>query len=391
MSRGLRIAFPGSLPAWVPSAGGYIEIGANAPDDVGVGLPTIDNWISATFAKDVGDFGAVILHGAGHPSSLDSQSTNNGVYQFLLENASESCLWSCIKTRTPLEDIPEGALTDEFGAWDDGQPAAAHTYDHIHVVPASVMGNTLGSLVQVRLAAYATIGGFAVHYSWFFDIAAQTWEHSTNAIPENARAASGNSGSAVYDPTRGCFWFLDTGNPTHIGKLDLATKTWTSVAHGSGSLNTDGSMTGGYCPASDCCVWWWAGGSKLIVWDCAEEELTWDATQSGTPPPAHVGLEWCPHPSIEKFYGMAFIDGDFYPDPTAKTLTPPASLPGTWAWGSETFAAEGGAGDIGNDSLNPRYNSLRWMNPDNEAGKINAFIWANALSGPVNILRPAAT
>jgi hypothetical protein len=103
------------------------------------------------------------------------------------------------------------------------------------------------------------------------------------------------------------------------------------------------------------------------------------------------GLEWCPHASVQKFYGLEYIDEVIaYPtsagNVTMKTLTPPSSLPGTWTWGSETLTAEGGSPQLvlGNDSIRPRYNALRWSWP------FMSFVWANRIDGKTNLLRPAA-
>ncbi len=374
-------------PPYVPAVGNYVEIGTNTLADVGVVenslfqmQPVIDNWTQAIYASDYGSYGALILWGAGHSNQ------QNGVYAFVFGTTAAACSFVMLKAPTAAADVTGvGGQGDATGAWADGSPTPPHTYDQSVYIPASIYGNTKGALCSVRLSAVGT-GANTKNRAWFFDLDTNAWSVSTNDIPANAVNGS-PYGTGVLDPTRSCIWFLDGGFVSHLGKLDIATKTWTSVAHGNASVNTTQYLTGAYCPDLDCIVWWWgetSGGLKLLVWQPATSTMTWDATQSGTSPQQVVGLQWCPHVSIKKLYGMGYIAGTYYPNPIAKTLTPPVSLPGTWTWGSETFAAQGGAGAIGNGSINPKYNNLRWANP------LRSFVWANVLSGPVNLMRPAS-
>jgi hypothetical protein len=315
-------------------------------------------------------------------------------------------------------------------------------------------------------------------YAWFQDmdlaldadveVRKTSWSRSTNAVPANCGGGNGNS--AVYDPVRQCVWYYGGGAPTHFGKLDVATRTWTSVAHNEPALNSDGDLTGGYCPTLDCIVWYWfnantPGNQKLYVWKPNEAgddgvlHIIGVGSMTGTPPVSLVGLEWVPHAAIQEFYGMQYttvrnviIDtttdvitatghaipenqklwmdnvGGVQPSPLggntyyAKNVTtdtlqisltpggaaldmsgaqsgeqyiraayprarmirliPPASLPGTWEWDFEDFIAEGGATLVANDSVNPRYNALRWAWP------YMSLIWGNSTEGKTNLFRP---
>lgn len=467
---------PSSLPSWVPSAGGRVKIGANTMDDVkqipAGGNATafeiaalIEQWQTSIFAADVGDYGAILQWGAGHGRY------QNGVYQFKPADDAENCLWSRIKdcssdADASLNDYEGDATTGELS---DGTPSAPHVYDEQVYVPASVMGNTSGSLVQCQLRATG-VNGNAKFWAWAYDIgvgnSASAWSKATNVTPSNELIGSG-----VYDSTRGVIWYLAGGSLGSIGKLDPTTMTWASIAHAE-SIFIGSTTVGGYCPTLDCVVWWFAdttldaGNGVLYIWKPNEAgtdgTLTVDATQSGTPPEYTSGLEWCSHASVQKFYGFPYrsrnvtitiaspgvvtwtahglpentevriialsgslptgiVDGTTYfvrnpttdtfevaatsggasinttgsqsgthrgladyPVATAKTLTPPASLPGTWTWGAETFTAEGGAGAIANASINPRYNALRY------APNLKSFLWVNDWLGEVDVLRPAA-
>jgi hypothetical protein len=406
---------PEAQPEWVPNPGYYIALTeSNEMRDVAAAgslgvqslITVIDNWNSAMFVPDVSPYGMYINAGSGHSNRHDA------IYGQTFAAEASDCDWERLSTMHVYPDDwsenngqgrnPDGAIPS--GLWDS--PTPPHTYDSLLHIPASVFGNTKGALCYPVLQA---VGDAAIirWYAWFFNLDTATWTVSTNAVPASAQTGYSSSASCVWDSERECVWLLAKGNPSHLGKLEkiISNWTWTSVAHDEVSLNTSG-VVGGFCPDLDCCVWWAPVEQKLIIWEPASETLTWNATQSGTAPRGGdelaqyaCGLEWCPHPSIKKFYGMDYVPNPSYPDasashyypsPTARTLTPPASLPGTWTWGSETFTAQGGVTAIGNTSINQRYNALRWMNPRNESEKINAFAWANDVDGPTNILRPAA-
>lgn len=383
------------MPSWVPSPGNYIALSAaNTMRDVYGADPNpqqqlltvMDNWNSGLYARDDGPRGALYNGGSGHGNRVDA------IFRQALEPNAADCNWSIKFPLSPLSDFTnagDGDVDGGIGPLAD-HPTPPHTYDTMVYIPADAFGNAKGAYCYSGLMAAGDDGsaGDDVFRSWFLDLDTGLWSKSSNTVPGSAR---GNGfGSAVYDPVAKCVWYLASGFPTDLGKLQnlSSTRDWTSIAHGNGSLNTDLELTGGYCPPRDCFVWWWSGGATLIVWTPnagrTSGTLTWNATQAGTAPASVVGLEWCSHGSVQKFYGMEFVVGTFYPNPTAKTLTPPASLPGTWTWGSETFTAQGGAGAIGNVSLNPRYNALRWCEP------LKCFAWANNHQGATNFLRPAA-
>jgi hypothetical protein len=406
-------AAPIDPPSWMPDAGNYIALGGtNTMRDVAgadingfQGLLTVlDNWNGGIYASDYGPYGAIINCGSGHSNRHDA------FYAQVLASAAANCDWAQIHPYGTYPDdwSEDDGKGDAYGGVPEGvgnRPATPHNYDETVYIPASVYGNTKGALCYPVLSAIGNAASRKMT-AWFLDLDADpgdfdnAWSKSTNACPSNA-AVSGAGGSAVYDPIGECIWFMDTGSHSHIGKLDIATKTWTSIAHNNINLNTSGTLTGGYCPTLDCFAWLWseasAGGAKLFIWEPNAERtsgtLTWNATQAGTLPVGVTNLEWCPHASILKFYGMEYVpnpsypsasSSHYYPSPTARTLTPPASLPGTWTWGSETFTAQGGAGAIGNVSINPRYNAFRWV------WKAKSFCWANNHEGPTNFLRPAA-
>jgi sugar transferase (PEP-CTERM/EpsH1 system associated) len=367
------------LPDWVPAPGNYIDIGVNTLADVGGSQPVIDNWNSAIYADDVGAYGAILLWGAGH-CNLD-----NGVYQFSFDVHAKNCRWSTLKARSaPSAITNNGAGDPETAAFLDGSPAPVHTHDQMFYIPASVMKNAQGSLGQARLTAAGCTHRVYGNWTWFFDIAAKAWSMSKNAIPAEAIGTRyPGFGSAVFDPRRGCVWFTDSsGSARHIGKLDIASGKWTSIGHYNRSYNVAHSLVGGYCPQHDVVVWWYSSGGKppgkLIIWDPEAQVLTWDAKYAGVPPLGPIGLQWCPHPNVQKFYGRHIREENIL-----RTLTPPTSLPGTWMWGSEQFKPQGGARSPGNGSHNPRYSALRWASP------LRSFVWPGTRTGPINVFRPA--
>jgi hypothetical protein len=402
-----QFAAPMTLAANAPAVGKWREIsGANTMRDVNGAdtsnqalLTVLDNWNSSVYARHVGPYGMVINAGSGHCN------LNDIILGQALANADADCEWDDLFPRSALAAFSanDGAGSDPYGGINgDTSPVPPHTYDNLVYIPPSVFGNEKGALCHAILAAVACASPVARKYAWFLDLdnagtvspsTPCTWSRSTNALPENCLSGFFQS-SAVYDPERECVWFLAVGAVTHIGKLfkNGANWEWTSVAHDNPSLNTDALLTGGYCPTLDCVVWFWHGGPKVIVWKPNEAgddgTLYHDATQSGTAPANVCGLEWCPHASVQKFYGLEYNGSTYYPtsagNVTMKTLTPPASLPGTWTWGSETVAAEGGATVLGNDSIQPRFNALRWAWP------FMSFVWANRIDGKTNLLRPLA-
>jgi hypothetical protein len=478
-------AAPMRLAANAPAVGNWREIsGSNTMRDVnGADVSnqflqtTIDNWCNGSYARHVGPYGMVINSGGGHCN------INDTIFGQQLAAVDADCEWDDIFPKSDVSAfINDGAGSDPYGGINsDTSPTTPHHYDQSCAIPPSAFGNTNGAFCYWLLSAVKCDGPIARLYSWFLDLdnagtgTPCVWSKSTNAIPANAVGVASGS-VATFDPVRNCVWYFGGGAPTHIGKLDIATRTWTSIAHGNPALNTADTLTGGYCPSLDCVVWFWHNasnvngwGPRLAVWKPNEAgdggTMYEDATQSGTAPGNICGLEWCPHASVQKFYGMEFIsvsdvtvtnaspgvvtwnnhgltantriwaatvsgnvawpspisDGQElyvrnptthtfevsatsggasinttggavgthtinggYPRQRMKTLTPPASLPGTWTWGEETFTAEGGATHVGNDSINPRYNAARWSWP------FMSFVWANAINGKTNLLRPAA-
>jgi hypothetical protein len=473
---------------WAPSAGRYNELsGSNtlrgiAGTDPANGkqalVTVLDNWNQTVYAKDVGPYGALIQAGSGHDNFHDA------VYAQILDPTAGSCTWSKARNLStyPGQFTGVDRAGDTTGAINDptlDRPGPPHTYTNAHFIPASAYGNTKGAYCWPVLLAVGTSGGTIKTYSWFLDLdnagtgSECVWSVSTNASPGSSDF-TGSSG--VYDPVRNCIWFLRTGARTTVNKLDIATKTWSEISFTGDVPVTAQELAGGYCPSLDCVVWYWAfGGLQLIVFEpnAGGTGGTMDvgATMTGSAPTTIVGLEWCPHPSVQKFYGLEFNRGasttygsaaisngggvsavvvaqaghglaegakvflestGALPAPLtagnyyfvryinantynlsltatgaliittdagsglhrvnyayalghqARTLTPPASLPGTWAWGVETFTAEGGAGPVGNESVNPRYNGLQWV------WAAKSFAWTNTLEGKTNFLRPAA-
>jgi hypothetical protein len=478
-------AAPMRLAANAPAAGNWREIsGANTMRDVNGAdvtdqflTTTIDNWCNGSYARHAGPYGMVINSGGGHCN------INDTIFGQTLAAVDGDCVWDDIFPKSDVSAfINDGAGSDPYGGINsDTSPTTPHHYDQSCAIPPSAFGNEKGAFCYWLLSATKCSGPIPRYYSWFLDLdnagtgTPCVWSKSTNAIPANAQGIATGS-VATFDPVRNCVWYYGGSAPSHLGKLDIATRTWTSIAHGNPSLNAADTLTGGYCPSLDCVIWYWHNGTdpanpKLFVWKPNEAGDDGDlyviavADMTGTPPTDIVGLEWCPHASVQKFYGMEFVrvndatitnaspgvvtwndhgltadtriwaatvsgnvawpspisDGQalYVRNPTThtfevaatpggasintsggaagthqirggyarqrmKTLTPPASLPGTWAWGEETFTAEGGATHVGNDSIQPRYNAARWSWP------FMSFVWANRIDGKTNLLRPAA-
>jgi hypothetical protein len=365
----------------------------------------ISNWCSGIYASDDGPLGSLYCGGSGHGNRCDAI-----LVQTLSQTAAD-CDWSIAFPQSPNPEY----FTENNGAGDaDGgipegatrSPTPPHNYDDMVYIPAVAFGNSRGAFCYTLLSS---AGNQAVERlkSWFLNLDLSRaadynncWTKSSNIVPANTR--SGSIGSSVFDPVGNCVWRLSSGFVSgagnFIGKLQnlSSTRDWTSIAlNTDGEVNTSLYMCGGYCPPHDCFVFYANGSSdKLMIWKPSADRLSGtfysNVPQIGTSP-SHVGLEWCPYPGIQKFYGMEVVVGTGYPSPVAKTLTPPGTLltggvPNAWTWGSETFVAQGGAGAIGNGSAtNPRYNALRWVNP------CRSFAWANTITGGTNFFRPAGT
>ena len=480
---------------WAPAPGTFNEItNGNTMQDEGSSPPgqnqitVLDNWNSAIYAKDVGPYGAYINMGSGHTNSHDA------VYAQILSALESACDWKQI---FPLSDASAFTENNEAGSNPEGgippgvesSPVPPHNYDELVYIPAAAYGNQKGAACYVQLSA---IGSFPEldgprRWTWFLNLDNAgtvnpcVWAKGPAGPSGNVSAASENS--AVFDPVGNCVWMIGKGPRTHIGKLAKVGGVWgwTEMVHGvGGAYNTGQGLAGGYCPALDCIVWFDPQTSVLIIWKPSADRSTgtmyYDVPTTGTEPTRQVGMEWCPHPSVQKFYGMElhrgagslaygtitisnaspavvtltggqtlppegvkiFLDtNDTLPSPLSiggggyfvrnpsgssfnlsstqtgalintttpgagshrafyayaighqlRTLTPPATLlggggtPNSWTWGSETLTPAGGA-TIGNDSINERYNALRWV------WAAKSFAWSTRLNGKTNFLRPA--
>jgi hypothetical protein len=373
-----------ALPAWVPPLGTYTAVGNNTMADVDPcpehtcsysavegQSAVLNDWCGGTYADDAGTWGSATQWGGGHAGYW-----GNEFYAFDFD----SLTWA--RLTEPSTDVgSNGCNFDGQGLYPDGAPTPPHTYDNERYVPAADIGTTQGSYVAVIIAAIGDCPPTTRYTSHFFDIAAREWSTSTNEFPENARYYGFLM--TAYDTTRKVIWALDEGAPSHIGKLDVATKTWTSVPHGSNSyVSASAKSTGGYCPMHDLCVFATtsdSGPNAWWIWDPVAETLT-PLNATGTAPSGGHGMEWCAHPNVQKFYCFEYSGNE------VKTLTPPASDPknSAWTWSSETFAPHGDPGDVvPNEADNPCYNRFRW------AHKLKSFVWHGERHSKLNIFRPA--
>jgi hypothetical protein len=319
--------------AWKPSAGSFNEVaGSNTMLDVGSSptagqnqITVLDNWNSAVYAKDVGPYGALVNLGSGH------DNTHDAVYGQIIAALAAEKEWKQI---FPLSDQSAFSENSESGSDPEGgiplgvesSPTPPHNYDTLCYIPASVYGNTQGAVCYPMLSAVG-VASIPRYWAWFLDLDNAgteddcVWEKApVSSQPDTGVVFRSGRNSTVFDPVGGCVWCLagGGGGSTHIGKLRKSAGAWgwDTYAHGSGSYDANGELIGGFCQSLDCVIWFTpesGGGPKLHIWKPSVDRTTgtfyYNVSYTGTAPTQLMGMEWCPHPNVQKFYGMEFNRG----------------------------------------------------------------------------------
>ena len=185
----------------------------------------IDAWNAVTYSPFYSTNGALVLHGGGHG---DYGGNETYVFDF------DTLLFKRLDNPTTnidrrVTDIVRTVSNMTYCEYADGQPASSHTYDNLCIIPPGKGGGAKGSLLRVVSNACGAESA-QTGYSHIFDLnnpSARWSRFSTNAFNNNAVSVHGYG---CYDPLRNCVWQWNVnGAAGLVGKLDIATKTWTMI------------------------------------------------------------------------------------------------------------------------------------------------------------------
>ena len=213
------------------------------------------------------------------------------------------------------------------GVYADGQPRAIHSYNK----PVYVTG--LGPVTAI-LGNTAWSAARGTNETWLLD--EQTG--LSTRIGNATGAGTSSGGSACYDPTRHCQWWLPA-NTSRPLKFDFATRQW-AIQNDLASRNTDGYRRLIYLVEDDLLLLFDnAAANSLSMWDLTAKTFHTPGTTGSVPTGfqvatlGSVGSDW--HPS-------GFIALWHHTQNTASiaTLTPTGNKRSSpWAWGQISASA----------------------------------------------------
>ncbi len=216
-------------------------------DSVGVGgvigcRGVVDAWSSGAF--DSGR-GRMLVWGGGHDDYW-----GNELYAFNLADGA----WERI---TEPSTIPEGMTDTDFFNRDplpDGRPNSRHTYDGIeYLADLDLLWGHGGSRAR---------DGNSTPINWFFDPTTSTWS-------TRAEGPGGFSNASAYDEARRRI-FVKRSESLHV--YDVDADVWTDVP-GFGfeplwpRYAVGGDKTGAFDPTRG--LFWSVGSGEIMVWDSA--------------------------------------------------------------------------------------------------------------------------
>lgn len=189
----------------------------------------------------------------------------------------------------------------------DGQPRSYHTYNNF----------ALRNGVRWFFGGSAYSSGNPYSRPWKWNGTTRLWDMDANISVE------ANYGSVCHDTLRDVFWISKTG--THQPKkYNPITKTVTGT---SGWANTTGYCKTFYHAAFDALIYF--VGNGIFTYACSGTTDTVAITTSGTAPAyslAAAGIEWDGTKFLTWNGGSSIF-----------TLTPPATIGGTWVWSEITL------------------------------------------------------
>lgn len=358
------------LPAWVPEAGTFVNIGSStllsaAP----TGWPNSDiggpfaNWSGGVFASDMGELGSYVIHGSGHLSA--GQPLWAGVWCFDL--ASLTWVGRNVPSVPMLEGDAVNAYFESTEAATLGHTYPPHTYDGVIYQSSSNGGGASGSMLRNFIG-----GSVATKMVHKFDLSSLT--APPTRVIDDVGGAAWNYPMAALDNARNGYWVtcaIGTAPLQFVSFTDWAVTSYAGVGY-----NTYGDNSLVYIPSRDCLVGFGraAGDLSIInVYVCpivagVPQGFTL-VTQVGTAPnDGRCGGNWS-----DSLGGIVcYVGNGSY---QVHLLTPPSgALTGSWTWTHQTLTGVSGATPSSNGMNNGSWG--RFI----EAPALGCFIWCDSVS-----------
>jgi hypothetical protein len=251
----MRITLAGALPYSLPAAGESVQISTNTPEDskppsysyVQWHMTNFGSYGAGDFNADYSEYGAYCLGiiggegtGPNNPGILafdfstaewEGRSLAVGGYTYydLFNNDSET-------TGYPLREIDVPGISPSVST---GIPVPGHPYHNNIILPTSLGGGSMGSMISATRSACTVESLFSPAYHRL-DIASMEYTHlGTGANIGSPNGLMGNS-SSVLDAGRGRILHRNNGEArTAIEYLDLNDLGGTpikAITPGAGSL-----------------------------------------------------------------------------------------------------------------------------------------------------------
>lgn len=293
-----------------------------------------------------------------------------------------------------------GGKFAEFPAYDRPgivQPIPSHGRNRLLHVPAAILGNAKGALLNAGLATGVLSGTYS-YQSHIFDYDTSRWRRTQNNFP----VASGDTTARGYalDPeTRTAVMY---GGGSIFRVIDFDTETWRAIRTASNSFsgaNDRGSihflpiprLLVAALPNGDTAIHFGAvayddvlGSSAFSITTLNVAAQSFPLTLAGSYPGTNMGIGfgYCPVDGcLYSINGSGGSNKYWKLSPPPGAVTTSEYLSGTWTLTEHTFAS-GALALPGSQSW--VFNRLNWDR------KSRSFLWfSDSSTGPVQAFRPA--
>lgn len=310
-----------ALPAWAPSEPGGLRVlatrntflsqnGALAGWESSFGK-VVDDYSGGVFNPYWGRLGAMVFHGGGHSATFDNSVVLLDLNDLVFKRVSQPTPSLDGKNWADARRVAggvDGAFDAAHCEYGDGQPASAHTYDALAIVPPDAGGAACGSLL--RVASFAAHVNASCNTGWShrldFTSTAMRDGRWTRASANSLSGYLAPGACSAYDSRRKRVWWLAslTSAPGHIRYLDLGSAEQVQLGLERGAtlapFAAPDSATMRYDPLHDVLLLSGAVGTEtaLAYLRCAQPQAGWFTPRLSQPiptlPNASLGFDRVP-------------------------------------------------------------------------------------------------